>query len=224
MVSNPATSTLTERLIMTDNNSTVVTSLDNVDPGIAWLVGKVNSKADAWRVINTENATKGKSAEDIAAVLAQGTPEAKDAQEKADAILEAGKAKAAKVIADAKEKAKAAQAEVLSAFMEQATKAAEKAGTPDVDGEKAAKVAFTKMMTTLKDECAEQGLDIADLIGFLPDNLPSGSTFRAPSGDKGYDPTVVRAWAVENGVEVSERGRISGDVLQAWNDAQVVTA
>jgi hypothetical protein len=35
----------------------------------------------------------------------------------------------------------------------------------------------------------------------------------------GVDSTAVRAWAKENGIEVSERGRLKADVVQQFKDA-----
>ncbi|MGN6245404.1 MAG: histone-like nucleoid-structuring protein Lsr2 [Motilibacteraceae bacterium] len=41
----------------------------------------------------------------------------------------------------------------------------------------------------------------------------------APSADGGRDTAAIRAWAKENGYEVSERGRISAKVLEAYDAA-----
>jgi hypothetical protein len=38
---------------------------------------------------------------------------------------------------------------------------------------------------------------------------------RGTAGD--FDPSAVRAWAKEQGVKVSERGRISAEVLEQYN-------
>ncbi|MGN6332753.1 MAG: histone-like nucleoid-structuring protein Lsr2 [Motilibacteraceae bacterium] len=40
-----------------------------------------------------------------------------------------------------------------------------------------------------------------------------------PSADGGRDTSAIRAWAKENGYEVSERGRISAKVLEAYDAA-----
>jgi hypothetical protein len=39
---------------------------------------------------------------------------------------------------------------------------------------------------------------------------------RGRSTPGGFDPAAVRAWAKENGVQVSERGRISAEVLEQY--------
>ena len=39
---------------------------------------------------------------------------------------------------------------------------------------------------------------------------------RRPGGGNGPDPAAVRSWAREHGVKVSERGRISADVLEQY--------
>lgn len=40
------------------------------------------------------------------------------------------------------------------------------------------------------------------------------------SGEDAVDSTAVRAWARENGVEVSDRGRLKAEVVQQFKDAQ----
>lgn len=47
---------------------------------------------------------------------------------------------------------------------------------------------------------------------------PGGSSSRS-SQRAGPDLAAVRAWAVEQGVEVSQRGRIAGSVIDAYNAA-----
>ena len=47
-----------------------------------------------------------------------------------------------------------------------------------------------------------------------------GKTRRRRSGSSGPDLAAVRAWAAENGYQVSSRGRISGAVLEAYQTAQ----
>lgn len=39
------------------------------------------------------------------------------------------------------------------------------------------------------------------------------------SGRRGVEPAVIRQWAKEQGMEVSERGRVSKEVLQAYEAA-----
>ncbi len=52
----------------------------------------------------------------------------------------------------------------------------------------------------------------------------SGSTRRVgrtqSAGSNGPDPKAVRAWAKENGVAVSERGRIPADVIEKYRSAR----
>ena len=53
--------------------------------------------------------------------------------------------------------------------------------------------------------------------------VPRGNTrgnTRRRSGSNGTDLAAVRAWAGENGYEVSNRGRIPGAVLEAYQAAQ----
>ena len=45
-----------------------------------------------------------------------------------------------------------------------------------------------------------------------------------PARTPSYDPTAVRAWAQANGVAVSEKGRIAGDVVRQWQKATADTA
>lgn len=46
------------------------------------------------------------------------------------------------------------------------------------------------------------------------------STDRAPQGAGGGETAKVRAWAKQNGLEVSDRGRINAKVLEAYRAAQ----
>ena len=47
-----------------------------------------------------------------------------------------------------------------------------------------------------------------------------GNTRRRRSGSNGTDVAAVRAWAHENGYEVSTRGRIPGALLEAYQAAE----
>ena len=47
-----------------------------------------------------------------------------------------------------------------------------------------------------------------------------GNTRRRGSGSNGTDLAAVRAWAAENGYQVSNRGRVPGAVLEAYQAAQ----
>lgn len=202
----------------TNNTSTVFASVDAIgDPGVAALFGMLEDAASTWSSVNAANETKGQSAEDIAVVLAKGTPEADAANAEAERIIEQGNVKAAKVKADAKEKANAAKASVLSAFMEKATEMAANAGAPDMDAEKKAKAEHTDILKVLRSTLAKKGINEADVIGLMPDVPSKSARVSFGSQARSYDPAVVREWAVENGVEVSPRGRISGDVLDAYN-------
>jgi hypothetical protein len=40
---------------------------------------------------------------------------------------------------------------------------------------------------------------------------------RSRTGSGGFDPAAVREWAKANGVKVSERGRISAEVLETYS-------
>lgn len=53
----------------------------------------------------------------------------------------------------------------------------------------------------------------------------NGVTAPAASTDPDdFNPAIVRAWAIENGHEVSEKGRVPGSVVEAWRQAQVATS
>lgn len=45
-----------------------------------------------------------------------------------------------------------------------------------------------------------------------------GATRAAPDG-RGYDPKVVRAWAESQGIQVSQRGRVSADLVAKYKAA-----
>lgn len=38
------------------------------------------------------------------------------------------------------------------------------------------------------------------------------------------DPAIVRAWAIKNGHEISEKGRVPQNIVEAWRQAQVATS
>ncbi len=48
---------------------------------------------------------------------------------------------------------------------------------------------------------------------------PAARTGRGPSGGSDYDASAVRAWASSKGIEVSERGRISKEILAQYREA-----
>jgi hypothetical protein len=48
----------------------------------------------------------------------------------------------------------------------------------------------------------------------------SGRRRRGRGSASGFDPAAVRAWARSNNVKVSERGRISAEVLDQYNAAR----
>lgn len=48
---------------------------------------------------------------------------------------------------------------------------------------------------------------------------PAARAGRRASGGSDYDASAVRAWASSKGIEVSERGRISKEVLAQYRDA-----
>jgi hypothetical protein len=48
----------------------------------------------------------------------------------------------------------------------------------------------------------------------------SGRRRRSRQSSGGFDPAAVRAWARSNNVKVSERGRISSEVLEQFNAAK----
>ena len=47
-----------------------------------------------------------------------------------------------------------------------------------------------------------------------------GGRARSGRGRSGSDSADIRAWAKDNGYEVSERGRISAEIRAAYNDAK----
>lgn len=53
-----------------------------------------------------------------------------------------------------------------------------------------------------------------------PRGTARGNTRRRRSGSKDTDLGAVRAWASENGYQVSNRGRIPGAVLEAYQAAR----
>jgi hypothetical protein len=55
--------------------------------------------------------------------------------------------------------------------------------------------------------------------------LSNGSTQAITSFvPEDIDPAVVRAWAVKNGHDISEKGRVPQNIVEAWRQAQVATS
>jgi hypothetical protein len=76
------------------------------------------------------------------------------------------------------------------------------------------------------DTCAEHGAKLRDAfapyvaVGRRAGRSSAGSSGRRRRGrgsSGGIDPAAVRAWARSNNVKVSERGRISAEVLAAYS-------
>jgi hypothetical protein len=76
------------------------------------------------------------------------------------------------------------------------------------------------------DACDAHAAELRDAFApYVAAGRRAGRTASAPSGRRrrggarpagGVDPAAVRAWARSNGVKVSERGRISADVLEQF--------
>lgn len=49
--------------------------------------------------------------------------------------------------------------------------------------------------------------------------ITNGSAYATNMSYGDYDPAVVRAWAQENGVEVSDRGRVPEHIVGMWRHA-----
>jgi Lsr2 len=79
------------------------------------------------------------------------------------------------------------------------------------------------------DTCEAHGLELREAFapyvaaGRRAGRGSTGSSGRRRRGHRpsgGIDPAAVRAWARSNHVKVSERGRISAEVLEAYGAAQ----
>ncbi|MCV7462800.1 Lsr2 protein [Micrococcus luteus] len=60
-----------------------------------------------------------------------------------------------------------------------------------------------------------KGVKSVDLIPVTA-QLSSSRTTRRSSSKSDYDPSEVRAWLMENGHKVSDRGRIPGELVDLW--------
>ena len=78
------------------------------------------------------------------------------------------------------------------------------------------------------DTCAAHGAELRDAFsryvaaGRRASRGSGGSGRRRRGGrsSSGIDPAAIRAWARANNVKVSERGRISSDVIEQYNAAK----
>jgi len=62
------------------------------------------------------------------------------------------------------------------------------------------------------------------LRGRVAELQPEQNTASRKKRERDYDPKVVRAWAVANGVEVSPAGVVPGHVVDAWRNASTAPA
>jgi hypothetical protein len=112
------------------------------------------------------------------------------------------------------------------------------------DGENANRKVSWEGTEYVVDVCSAHGSELEDLLTQLQSFVDAGtrvsarrgrrpgtaptSASKAPRGSRGAaggsgkrgDLSAVRAWARENGMKVSERGRIPGDLLAAYEAAQ----
>ena len=56
-------------------------------------------------------------------------------------------------------------------------------------------------------------------IGRARQARSSVSSSASSASDRDYDPSVVRAWAKRQGLEVSQRGRVSKELVEQWRKA-----
>jgi hypothetical protein len=81
----------------------------------------------------------------------------------------------------------------------------------DLDSKNAKK--FSESMAHYIDHAQRTGK-----MSVVPLRRSSGDGARRSSSD--FDPAAVRVWAEENGYEVSPRGRIKGELVEAYKAAQ----
>jgi len=76
------------------------------------------------------------------------------------------------------------------------------------------------------DTCEKHGSELRDAFakyvaaGRRVGRSSSGRRRRGGRSSSGIDPAAIRAWARANNVKVSERGRISSDVIDKYNAAK----
>lgn len=213
------TSTANDTTTSTDTVETakpIIASVEALSPRIQARLDMVNEQ-----IIETNPFRENSlSAEDRAIVAAKDAGAFDAAKAEGDAIIEAAKVKAAAILEKAKEAAKAKKADVLAPYMAEAEKAAAASNVNPIEASKA-----EKLLAAYKDglsvALAKENLTLADVEHFLVDETPKKGA-RVSFGtkvEKDYDPAAVRTWAKENGVEVSEKGRFSDDVLSAYRAA-----
>ena len=89
----------------------------------------------------------------------------------------------------------------------------------DIDGSESAEtVAFTYKGSTYEIDLAPKNREALDaaLAPFISAARSTGRRNGARRTSRGGDAAAVRAWAAENGVDVSARGRIPRDVLDKF--------
>lgn len=198
-VENTATeNTATENTEAAAPEVPVLASLSEADaitqatvPVLVTLINNYNEKV-------TANSSKTKGVDEIAADLAETSQDPK--------------------IVALRNKRDEIQEQISKAVLDQAKALKADQGEPDVDGEKAAAEAMRgvlKALATFPDGKRVQHF-LPNILTGTATRINTGSTQSGPKNDL----SAVREWARKNGFpDVKDRGRMSDDILDAYNKA-----
>lgn len=177
----------------------ILANLSDADPVTQATVPIYNTLADNLNAIVTRNASKTKGVDEIAKDLVESStdPKVVAVRAKRDELAE----------------------QLSKLVLEEAKGIKENAGEPDLEAEKAALKAFKGVSDALS--TFPDGKKVSHFLTKIVGggNVRGSGSIAASTGPKN-DLSAVRVWAKANGFpDVKDRGRMSDDILEAYNKA-----
>ena len=181
------------------DNRKMVTKVEDEGPIVVALVTLTNAAADVLNSICTANSAVSSSVEDIAKDLASTSTDAE--------------------IVKWRDQLSMLQERITAKVYEAAKAAKAAAGEPDTKAEAKAATDYKEAKSVLDKNTVSLNLDhfLTEVKGSRTRRKLGDGTAKA-TGPK-RDLSAVREWAKKNGHEVGDRGRIHGDVLDAYTKA-----
>jgi hypothetical protein len=182
----------------------ILANLSDADSVTQATIPVAKTLIEAFNEIATRNASKTKGVDEIAADLVETStdPKVVAVRAKRDELME----------------------QLSKLVLDQAKAIKEESGEPDLDAEKNAAKALKGVMDALS-----TFPDGKRALHFLPAIVPASASgvrtgTSATTGPKN-DLSAVRTWAKANGYpDVKDRGRMSDDILEAYNKAHSTNA
>lgn len=176
----------------------ILANLSDADPVTQATVPIANTLIEAFNAIATKNASKTKGVDEIAKDLVETStdPKVVAVRAKRDELAE----------------------QLSKLVLDQAKAIKEESGEPDLEGEANALKAMKGVLGALSTFPDGKRVDHF-LKTVVSGNVRGSGSIAASSGPKN-DLSAVRVWAKANGFpDVKDRGRMSDDILEAFNKA-----